>query len=97
MRENAKRKTSFLGMPVIKQTPLKASDAAQLAERLGRNTSYVDGDIGCVSESVGFRLSRGDAHLDFIHNCGHGGFIEGDLHGAIFASDMIAFLDRLAR
>lgn len=78
------------------RTRLTATDAAELARRLARDESYVDGDYGCVAEPIEYELARGDAKLVFRENCGHMQLGDED-HAALFSSEMVTFLQRVRR
>lgn len=73
---------------------LSASDAAELARRLGEKASYVDGDYGCVGQPVSYQLARGRERFAFVDDCGHMQLGDND-HAAIFSTEMIEFLRRV--
>jgi hypothetical protein len=85
----------FLRHSIERKAAVKPAEAAELANRLASDSSYIDADYGCVGEAVGYRLARGTATLDFIVDCGHFSLGNDDGHAAVLSKDMIEFLGRL--
>ena len=85
----------FLGRSALQRRRGDARVVSELAARLGRDSSYVDGDSGCItSEALGVRLVRGSASLDFIYNCGHV-YLTPEGHTgtyALFSDEMVSFV-----
>jgi hypothetical protein len=86
----------FLGYRVLRSKQVPEKLATELVGRLGEDTSYADGDYGCVTEPFGVRVSHGATSLDFLVNCGHISFDrEGSHDGPVLSSEMVTFLEGL--
>jgi hypothetical protein len=88
----------FLGHRVVRKRSIAPALAAELADRLHLDASYLNGDIGCFGDPFGIRLERGGATFDFVVNCGHFLFSgRASDHEAVFSEEMFDFLQRLRR
>jgi hypothetical protein len=94
---DAKRAGPFLGRRIGRHSTLTTAQAEDLIARLVRDSTYVDGDVGCVGDEFGLRIRRGAAVLDLVVDCSHVYFTEHGHEGrwALFSDVMWTHLTAL--
>ncbi len=73
--------------------------ADDLVARLARETSYLDGDVGCVGDPIGLRVARGSLAIEFVEDCSHLYLTEKGHsgHWVLFSSEMATVIKELRR
>lgn len=96
-RAGIPKRSHFMGHHVVRRIAIRPDRATALAQRLGQDTSYVDGDHGCGGVPFGVRVVRGTASLEFTVDCGHLVLAGSstDHADAILSEEMMAFLEQL--